>query len=864
MKKFLFLILIALNAIVLHAYEVVTEDLELTSLFAMQADETVVLLDSTVTYLPDGSFSAKTVYEYDDKGRLTRETMCNWKEGSWHNSQRTEYRYDKNEKLRSLERLVWEPYGWERYYKDEWTYDDHGNPVRWNRAKSYRGEYTSGSRTKYENTYDNYGNLTNVIECQYDDYDRKWVNIKKIENTYNGSNLLTCTVQYCWEDDQWQPEKKHEYTYDANGNLTIDDSSGWRGYWSNSLRCENTYDDNGHLLSHSEFYGGGWDFQTKTEYTYDAEGNIADKTYFQWDFDSKKLAMNSYTVYSYSAHTVILPGTPTASDKYDFELDGIEYSILSIEDCTVEVSDTRHVEFEELVIPASFSFKGRELKVVAIGNNAIKTHYYNHYGQWESRYFETIQLPETVETIGRGAFSSQIYLEEIEFPETLTSIGNYAFAGCSNLKRVSLHEGFKSLGDSAFYYCLQLEEINLPDSVEEIGMYAFSHTGLRSFDFPASTRYVGSHLFANCDNLEYVNLEKLQTMGELPSALFYEAGVKKVVIPDWATEIPDYFVSQCKGIKEFEFGKSVVRIKENAFMSCNLPASFRLPETLKVIDNYAFSSATAEGSIVISGNVEEIGGYALDFTCDSLIFEPGEEALLLNCKYGRTTIRSHYLRLKRSIRMKDGSVDKPYRIYLYGEIIALGKDILNAFAQSENYEIIYDRTIRLSILEGVEDLNYNYDCQYTHTLLLPSTLKTIGTSNFVGAKNLTSIDCRATEPPLCDGKIFADVCYAKAKLTVPLGCKDAYMKAEGWKNFWEIEETAESICDESGNGISEVQDEDSYWFSISNGKLKAAAALDLYSLDGRLVKHAANGDVSDIAHGMYIIKCGTRTAKIAL
>lgn len=180
MKKFLFLILIALNAIVLHAYEVVTEDLELTSLFAMQADETVVLLDSTVTYLPDGSFSAKTVYEYDDKGRLTRETMCNWKEGSWHNSQRTEYRYDKNEKLRSLERLVWEPYGWERYYKDEWTYDDHGNPVRWNRAKSYRGEYTSGSRTKYENTYDNYGNLTNVIECQYDDYDRKNDNVTSL------------------------------------------------------------------------------------------------------------------------------------------------------------------------------------------------------------------------------------------------------------------------------------------------------------------------------------------------------------------------------------------------------------------------------------------------------------------------------------------------------------------------------------------------------------------------------------------------------------------------------------------------------------------------------------------------------------
>lgn len=859
MKKILFFILIALNAKVLHAYEAVADNIELTSLFATQADEKVVLLDSIVTYLSDGSLSEKTIYEYDDKGLLTLEIMYKWQEGSWNNSKKKEYHYYKNGKLKSLECCTWAYSSWEKSYKDEWTYDDHGNQTSWDRTSAYRGEYYYVSNTKYENTYDDHGNLTDVIEYLWGS--SNWEKNKKVENTYNSSDLLTCTVQYSWENNQWQPKNKHEYTYDANGNLSIEDVYSWFRDWQKNQRFENTYDDNGHLLSHIEFLGGdNGEYLHKAEYTYDAEGNVADETVFYWNYIDKEWTRSSHTVYSYSAHTVILPGTPTLSDTYDFELDGIEYSILSIEDCTVEVSDTRHLEYDELVIPASFSFKGRELKVIAIGYNAIKN-YYEHNGEWEYRYFKTIQLPETVEKICRGAFSGQTSLEEIELPESLTSISNCAFASCYSLKKVSLHEGIKSVGDSAFIYCVQLEEITLPDGVEEIGRQAFSYTGLRSFNFPASTKYVGSDLFTGCPNLEYVNLENLQAMGTLPYALFYNAGVKKVVIPDWVTEIPNFFVSSCKEIKEFEFGKSVVRIKEGAFKSCNLPRSFRLPETLKVIDDYAFSSATAEGSIVIPGNVEEIAGYALNTACDSLILEPGDEALQLIRGYTYIGSReSHYLRLERGIKMKDGV----NCLYLYGDVIELGKDCLESFTKTKNYGIMYDHPVRLSILEGVEELSYNYDCQYTNTLLLPSTLRTISTSNFVGAKSLTSIDCRATEPPLCDGKIFADGTYAKAKLTVPLGCKDAYLNAEGWKYFWEIEETAEPLNNESQNGIIEVQDENSSWFSINNGELKASATLDLYTLDGRLVKQAANGDISDIAHGIYIIKCGSRTAKIAL
>lgn len=862
MKKILFFMFIALNAMVLHAFVSKVGGSELASLLSIQADESVTLLDSIVSYLPDGSLSGKIVYEYDNKGLLDREITYKWQEESWKCAERKEYTYYKNGKLKKTECYSESSY-WLISYKEEWTYDDHGNPASWDYYMASRGYFTSVTNTKYENTYDENANLTNVTS--YNLHNREWTNNEKTENAYDSRNRLASSVQYSWEEGEWLLKKKHEYSYDVNGNMTADDClSWWNGNWYNSQRFEKTYDDNGNLLSYAELFAGdGWEYLNKTEYTYDAEGNVADETKFDWNFDRKEWSKTSYSVYSFSAHAMILPGTPTVSDTYDFEVDGIEYSILSLEDCTVEVSNTRHVAFDELVIPASISIKGHELKVVAIGQNAI---YYNGLSQ-ESKSYKSIQLPETIETIGRNAFYNQNYLEEIELPESLASIGNSAFAGCMSLKKVSFNKGLKSLGDSAFYYCGQLEEVNLPDGVETIGMRAFSQTGIHSFNFPSSIKNVGSYLFAGCNNLEFVDLENLQALGKLPSALFSETGVKKVVIPDWVTEIPEYFVQSCKEIEEFECGKSVTIIKERAFVNCDLPDSFTLPETLKVIEKYAFLSALVEGSVVIPGNVEEIGDYALFITCDSLIFEPSDKPLLLNSEnyYVINSNESYCLRLDRCIKAKVLPEGIPYSVLLNGAVIELGKNYLDSFVQSDSYDIQYDRPFKLTILEGVEDLNFSYSCEHTINLLLPSTLKTISASVFKGTKRLTNIDCRATEPPLCDGKILADGVYAKAKLTVPPGCKEAYQNAEGWKYFWEIEETIKPFYnDESETGITDIEDDDSGWFSINNGVLKAPAAIELYSMDGRLVKHAADGNISDIVPGIYVVKCGSRTAKIVL
>ena len=80
-----------------------------------------------------------------------------------------------------------------------------------------------------------------------------------------------------------------------------------------------------------------------------------------------------------------------------------------------------------------------------------------------------IRLPESIVTIGDGAFSHCKHLLEISIPEGVTSIGDMAFECCTVLKRIRIPEHVTYIGNYAFEDCWGLKEITIPESVENIG-----------------------------------------------------------------------------------------------------------------------------------------------------------------------------------------------------------------------------------------------------------------------------------------------------------------------------------------------------------------------------------------------------------
>ncbi len=83
-------------------------------------------------------------------------------------------------------------------------------------------------------------------------------------------------------------------------------------------------------------------------------------------------------------------------------------------------------------------------------------------------------IPNTVTSIGDGAFLGCGGLQSIEIPNSVTEIGGWAFSGCAGLESITIPNSVTSIGDAAFRMCLGVTEITIPKSVVNMGCDVFA------------------------------------------------------------------------------------------------------------------------------------------------------------------------------------------------------------------------------------------------------------------------------------------------------------------------------------------------------------------------------------------------------
>ena len=62
----------------------------------------------------------------------------------------------------------------------------------------------------------------------------------------------------------------------------------------------------------------------------------------------------------------------------------------------------------------------------------------------------SINIPNSVESIGNGAFSWHKSLTSINIPDSVESIERGAFDSCTSLKSINIPDSVKSIGEDAF------------------------------------------------------------------------------------------------------------------------------------------------------------------------------------------------------------------------------------------------------------------------------------------------------------------------------------------------------------------------------------------------------------------------------
>ena len=244
--------------------------------------------------------------------------------------------------------------------------------------------------------------------------------------------------------------------------------------------------------------------------------------------------------------------------------------------------------------------------VTGIGQNA-----FSH------KQFTSIVLPDTVKSIGNGAFYVCSNLVSVSVPKNLETIDNNAFGLCWYLSSFDFPDTLTSIGSSAFKECKALTSVSIPDTVTSIGKEAFYNCeGLASLSLGSGLSSLGTGAFSYCPNLASLSVSAANTVYSSSGNCIFEKATKTLVLGSRISLIPSDGSITAIGAYAFEgtYGSStltipdkVTTIGENAFAYCPNITSISFPSSLSTISKYAFWWCTGITSLSFPEGVASIG-----------------------------------------------------------------------------------------------------------------------------------------------------------------------------------------------------------------------------------------------------------------
>ena len=440
--------------------------------------------------------------------------------------------------------------------------------------------------------------------------------------------------------------------------------------------------------------------------------------------------------------TMLLSFAFVPVSAYDFKVDDIYYSVLSMSDLTCKVTSGDTKYSGEISIPEQVTYNKRTFNVINIDSSAFK----NCSG------ITSLNIPNSVTSIGDYAFSNCLGLINLTIPNSVTSIGNHAFENCSGITNLSIGNSVTTIGDYAFSNCSGLTNLTIPNSVTSIGNYAFENcSGITNLSIGNSVTTIGDYAFYGCYKLT------------------------SLTIPGHVTSIGDNAFSDCYKLTNLNIGINVASIGDYAFYHCYKLTNLNIGIYVTSIGNHAFSGCALK-TLTIENGLEKLD---LNKTCFS-------DCPLKSIYLGRNLSSPTFSQKKELTDLTIGSSVTSIGNYAFSGCISLKTLTIEDGVNSlDLYGHCFDDCPLKNIYLG-RNLSGTFTFQETKELTdltIGKNVTKISQHEFYECSALKSIISLAKKAPKAYESTFSTAAYLNATLYVPIGTMDFYKYSTPWKNF---------------------------------------------------------------------------------